>query len=132
MLIMRHGSIHDVLRVGGGEIGCCRTREVMYVHGFERIEIPTLGGQLQSVVGGSVGVEYSLQPGLGESHLIANAELGDGCCGGVGVFQNLGANKVGGACPDTSHDKPDEGFFADCSPIYIPGCVFLGASGKAA
>ncbi|GAE77149.1 hypothetical protein JCM18918_3002 [Cutibacterium acnes JCM 18918] len=46
--------------------------------------------------------------GLGESHLIANAELGDGCCGGVGVFQNLGANKVGGACPDTSHDKPDE------------------------
>jgi hypothetical protein len=41
MLIMRHGSIHDVLRVGGGEIGCCRTREVMYVHGFERIEAIT-------------------------------------------------------------------------------------------
>lgn len=44
MFIMRYGSIYDVLCVGGGEIGCCWICEVMYVYGFECIEIFIFGG----------------------------------------------------------------------------------------
>ncbi len=76
---MRHG-IHDVLRVGGGEVDAAEPARRCAVHGFERIEIPLLAAAL-GVGGGSVGV-IPFSPDSGD--LPANAG-GDGCC--IGVFK---------------------------------------------